>query len=677
VSLTSKVFTIFLLAAITMSLVIGIFRLKIENENQRVEIMIDYQEVKDLARDSGTSISEVLSQFADMGVVSAVLREYTPNDLVEEGTIIALSGKDILSDYYMADFPNVFIKRLVEEGAINQHHTYLLMDDAVLFRRLQEGLKHRLSDNDVSTFTFSSYSGKQRYGIDVDKELAFVLGLNLGFREEDILNITHGGLNIVPCLTTYTDNSEARIDMLFRQFADIDSVSMILFSNNEIPSYDEGLLAVARNTREREIAFGDIEFGQKKGKVALAELTDWKVIRVHTIGTREMRTLSPEAVVSRFVRAVRERNIRGIYVRIPETDVKTPVRSSLECVSDLNIQLKKRGYSIAPAVPFRRLSSDIISLFGIGIGVTAAGMLLLSVVSGLAEGYSVLLLVLLLGIFGGLVFSGWEILARQLMALAASVIFPVLGVVVVTMRNTENGNNDLPVHSRLMAVLLSVWRLICATVVTLGGCVLVVGLLAETRFMLNANSFLGVKAAYVLPLGCIVVCYFLRFMWNRRESLNTAMSRILDQPVKYGHVVILAIAAVCGLVYVTRSGNDPILKVPQLEQYIRNFLEYQLYARPRTKEFLVGHPFLLLASYLLLMRRRGGVLFFSLVLGIIGQISIVNSFAHIHTPLYMTLSRTSYSLIIGIVLGVVLVGIFEVGSGILMRSKGVQAVPGD
>ena len=54
--------------------------------------------------------------------------------------------------------------------------------------------------------------------------------------------------------------------------------------------------------------------------------------------------------------------------------------------------------------------------------------------------------------------------------------------------------------------------------------------------------------------------------------------------------------------------------------------------RPRTKEFLLGHPFMLAVLYYGFDLRKSAVLLF----GLIGQISLINTYAHIHTPLLIS-----------------------------------------
>lgn len=674
-SLTYRVLAIFIVVAVIMSMVLGILRLKVENENRRVDIILDYADVQQISRSTGKSIDEVLNLFKDEGVSSVAVNEYTANSFVSAGKVVALSGKDILGYYYMADFPNVFIKRLVEDGSINQYHTYFLMDDLSVFQKLRDDLALRLSGNDVSTFVFSSYSGRQRYGIDVNEKLDRVLSLNLGFLDEDISAINNAELNVVPRFQYSGNNSLERIDALFGQFSRVDSVPMFMCRGAGVLGYDRFLEEVAERAENMGLIYGDMEFEQLKGEAQLIDLMELRAIRVHTINSEEMRSYTVSTAVERFVRAIRERNIRGVYLHLFTVD-ENALEVNLDYVGLLRDELVKTGHIPTSPSPFRYLSSDIVSLFGIGLGVLSGSILFAHLVFGLSEIFAVILLLILMMGYGSLIVSGHGILARQAMALIAAIIFPGLGVFYWIMRE-EEPKSSVESCGPFRALLCSVGRLSIASAISFMGGMFVVGLLADTVFMLNIKGFVGVKISYVLPLLVVALCYFYRFVRRSDEGLLAAFGRAVSQPVRYKHVFVWGIIALGALVYITRSGNSPVVRVSVIESSIRSLLERQLYARPRMKEVLIGHPFLLLAAYMILRKRTEGLLLPALILGTVGQVSMINSFAHIHTPLLVTLSRVGYGLVFGAIAGIILAAAFEIACVISAMSKRARGVPGD
>ena len=91
---------------------------------------------------------------------------------------------------------------------------------------------------------------------------------------------------------------------------------------------------------------------------------------------------------------------------------------------------------------------------------------------------------------------------------------------------------------------------------------------------------------------------------------------------------------------------------------MRNVLEEHLLARPRTKEFLVAFPGIMLAVYCAVRRLPFWTALFGLA-GTIGLTSVCNTFMHIRTPLYLGFVRTGYSLVLGAVLGAVYIVCLE------------------
>ena len=80
-----------------------------------------------------------------------------------------------------------------------------------------------------------------------------------------------------------------------------------------------------------------------------------------------------------------------------------------------------------------------------------------------------------------------------------------------------------------------------------------------------------------------------------------------------------------------------------------------MYARPREKEFLIGHPAFLMAV-MALYRNWPRFFHFAFVLAAtIAQGSLVETFAHMRTPVLMSLVRGLDGLALGAVLGVVAV----------------------
>lgn len=132
--------------------------------------------------------------------------------------------------------------------------------------------------------------------------------------------------------------------------------------------------------------------------------------------------------------------------------------------------------------------------------------------------------------------------------------------------------------------------------------------------------------------------------------------QILKASVKYWHLVVLAVIGVALLYYVMRSGNEA--QVLGAELRFRQLLEDILYVRPRTSEFLIGLPLFFLGMYMTMLKKKYAKLF--LAAGFIAFASMVGTFTHLHTPLYISGLRTLYSALSGIILGGVLIIVYRI-----------------
>jgi hypothetical protein len=171
---------------------------------------------------------------------------------------------------------------------------------------------------------------------------------------------------------------------------------------------------------------------------------------------------------------------------------------------------------------------------------------------------------------------------------------------------------------------------------------------------LEIRGFLGVKPAHIVPVA--LAGLILAAADAPRGELWPRLRAWARQPLllEYGiAVVLIGLAAVFAL---GRTGNAGLPALGALELKTRVLLQHLVVARPRTKEFLLGHPFLVLAFALPALGLRRWVLP-AAVIGAIGQVGLVNSFSHVHTPLVYVLLRTVYALVFGSVIGAVLVGL--------------------
>lgn len=182
-------------------------------------------------------------------------------------------------------------------------------------------------------------------------------------------------------------------------------------------------------------------------------------------------------------------------------------------------------------------------------------------------------------------------------------------------------------------------------------------LLSTKDFILRVELFNGVKIAFLLPIICLL---YLLYEKNLKSFFK--------KPLLYGEMIFIGVVLLAVGFYIMRTGNYGY--ITSLEDNFRLLLEKIFFVRPRFKEFLIGHPFMVLAIYL--KYKENNFLwkpFF--IVGITGQISIINTFCHIHTPFFVSLLRSFNGIILGVLAGIILIYFYNVISFNLhnLRSK--------
>jgi Family of unknown function (DUF5693) len=184
-----------------------------------------------------------------------------------------------------------------------------------------------------------------------------------------------------------------------------------------------------------------------------------------------------------------------------------------------------------------------------------------------------------------------------------------------------------------------------ATLVTLMGALFVSALGVDRNQVLALEPFSGVALTLVLPPALVALA-----MLPKRDIRQT-IKGLWGIQLNLGTLVLIAIGIAAVALVVLRRGNTTSgSSISPTEAKVRAALQDSL-IRPRTKEILL-HPAALLGL------SSGWPLWFSNILllaGVIGQGSIIDSFAHYHTPMLITLLRTVNGLAIGFGISIVTV----------------------
>lgn len=623
---SDKLFVLVVIVALAAALFLAFGRARIEGANRRVEIVIDGDDARLVAAASGKTLPAFLAELGAAGAGSLAVRERTVGDLVEDGRFVAMSlGGE----------------------------TNLITPDGRLAALVAPSLAARLPYTPMQLASPPPVIAVRMPA----KELKEVPVLLL---PEEVAAAEAAGLSVVARLRNFPGASGAAVEAAMEQ-AVAAGAHLVIFDKDEVLGYD-GLLGVtAESLARHDLLFGLVEMAGQRGEGALAGKLGSRVVRVHSITEGDMLTMLPSVAVPRYARAVQERNIRLVYVRLMARARDDGAAYNVRYVKGIADAIRAEGFELGRAAPFSapkgwppRWPRAVVAL-----GVLAGSMLLLRRLVPLPAGWSWLVFAgaLAAGAGAGAVEPG---MVARAGGLGAAVVFPSLAALWAV-----QGIRDWRPRSGIGAVLgAAVWRLVGASAISLAGAMLIVGLYSRLGYLSGVALFTGVKLSLLVPPVVVAAAVIVDLRlgiepmsrWWSRTRLR--LEQFLGRPINVlGAAVVLV--ALGGIAFaLTRSGNQPVVSPSGMEVKLRALLESTLVIRPRTKEFLLGHPALMLAVALALRGRRTWLPLVALVAGL-GQVSLLNTFCHVHTPLAISLLRTGNGLWLGAVIGVIVVVVWR------------------
>lgn len=602
----------------------AVHRYSAEARNRRVELVIDWTDAQQLANTTSVSINSVLGQLHDAGITSVAVNEDTLDALRVNGIVgYQIKGGETL----------------------------------LTFTPELPGQRDRVIQS-IANKTLLAQKVDGPNGLLVNAPWIQIAGLPIGLDGSVVTTIRHSDLLIAPRLLNYTGVDSKSINWQLdqlRQQCGPDGLGTLIFAGTAVLGFRGAIRDTAEALEARNMNYGSLEFGKMFGDDDLSRLAADHTVRVHSIGTDEMGTMDEPTAEERFVRGARERNIRVCYVRLfingleKDPDV---IHANTEFIRNIVKAMKIAKLTVGPgaAHPFvDDPEPGIVSRLLMAAGIAAGIVLLLQLFTGIeGKAYTgaflgVLLLCLVLAL------PGTDLKAREILALFSACTFPALGLCLNGLPEREEGLTAL---ATLKKAFVAYCRM---TLFSVAGVMFIVGLLNGRLFYLKVDSFLGVKLVMVAPLLLVGIYYGLGLSdlpasatWEqRRARLKRTFESIMSQKLLIGQILFGIVALAVLVLIVARSGNDPGVGVSTAELKMRALLDKYLLVRPRTKEFLLGHPALMLAlAYSISGKHKGWVLLLLLV-GAIGQASIVDTFCHLHTPLFLSVLRAGIGWLLG------------------------------
>ncbi|MGH2331253.1 DUF5693 family protein [Thermoanaerobacter mathranii] len=656
-----KILIIIIALSLIVSVLVDVNRIKVENKYDTVEIVGDLKSFKDLASVTGRDLASVLSDMKSAGLIGVAVNEVTLENLQQSGEISLSLLKDVINLYLLSsnlgnEALEDYLKSLTDKER-EQYGNYIVVTtkDVKIFNFLKGALTKRVPEDGLKVL---EKRGSYAFVINKPKDVFITKGL--GFDESDLGLVKSLGFDVIPRIENFTGIKDKDIE----EYVDIlkkFNVKTVIFNGTDVLGNPEKIPYAASLFKKNDINVGiiDVPMGKKlqEGMNKFAKFDSYKGIKVFGVSEAETQKYDASEIINRWYRGMIERNVRIIYMKAKIEHFKSAdynIEQNKSMIEDMTKYIKKVGLKVGVAKPLSELHQSKLTEILISLGVIAAGLLLLQM---LGIGNYVLILSGLLGaILTSLVLvSRFNDLGVKVIALASSIIFPSLGIgyFIDKMKEILDRKKNLSFTYTSLKIFIN------SLLISFVGALSIAAIMADSKYMLKIDYFRGVKLSFVLPLLFYVLYYIVKiYDANDWKTFMERIKEFLNIDIKVWHLVAIVIAGIIGIIYISRTGNEPIVKPTELELKFRDFLEHTLVARPRTKEFLIGDPAIILAIYAAFKNSKG----WAFIMGIfasIGILSIVNTFSHIGSVLPIAIERTVIGWVLGALIGMIAVFIVD------------------
>jgi len=677
------------IAGLIAALPLGVLRYQMEQTSKQVEFVYNYRDLVQIASFQARPqdfIDEQLERMREAGIGTMAVFEATLEELGWSGRL------KLYSSAQMAELQG-------EPAPDNENFTYILYANDEAASALGPMIESTMASVEIP---YRPYEYDELSGLVVETPLEDATAKTMLPDPLTMQELHDRGFQLLPRLSDRTKPYDPELtDRTLAWFQEL-GVTKILFDGDAVKGFadhatDKSLDSMAELLNKYDIGIVAIENlkAMQKGFQTLAYKLDYNVVRLYSLSAMDAGRLTPETIADRFQLAGKDRNIRMFYMN------GQPLRSadrggiihSLDNIYDSLAGNKDTpgaiklladvGYTNGSAEAFKS-SYEPGSWMKLLKGVVALGAI--AIIALLIGAFVPVLLVpvFVLGLIGS---AGLYVLSPALLeqglALGAGVASPTLALIWVFGRirkHTEgdrrvvggewSGEGDkkggagmfdgkwvFPELGKGRRLTMAIGLYVLTAIISLVSVPLIVGLLNSISYSLVLQQYRGVSVLHLAPIALTGLYVFL-YSGSPLDNLR----RLLRMRITVLSVMIAGVLGVVGMYYLSRTGNAG--SVSGIELTIRSLLEGTFGVRPRFKEFMFAHPLFLLGLFLALRYRAAWVL---IIVASIGQLSIVDTFAHIHTPLYISFIRVVLGLGVGAIIGLALIVAWQIGEGVWRR----------
>lgn len=626
-----------------VAMMVPTFLERTENESGNMDVVFSLNYNSAYQALSMEEFRDTLDENKKMGVTTITVAEESLSTLIASGFLTCMNYRDIGTKF---DEESEFISEFLKDNTKIKKESFLLIakrDDAQAFLNTWIPAKYTEDeylkfDAENNALVYVIYEG----GLDGKK-------FAVGFNEQKIENAHNNGFDISLAMMFGAFSNTEYIDHM-AHLVDTYNIKYISLKNNgrytdDSPYAKENYEAMCKLIKDKGLYLVVTEnqdqlSNQKPiGYQKLIDAADGRVLRSYeTVDFKDEDLV--QARYHQILNSVVDRNLRMVVInqftssedtfKEKSDNVNQATKMVMEKLESIGFNTRsfdtKFDYSVN-----RRLVSAIAIMLMIVMGVTMLELVFCTRMKKLEISGIVLI------ILGGAVTFKIPESILYLIPTLFAMIAPCFAITVVMAFIKA-------MKDKLSSVLLTVLS-VALTAFLLSLCGFVqASLLSGLDYYLNSLIFRGIKLSLIIPIVYSFAAYGFMFMENRGKWVEKTVG-FLNKEIKVYWVVIGVGALGVALIYLIRSGN--VTSISPIEALMRNSIAEKMAARPRTKEFLIGWPSLVLMVYYIKNSNIKLIRWGFAVASSILFASAVNSFCHVFTSAEIIYSRLFNGILIG------------------------------
>ena len=392
----NRVLAVIALIGLLASLVPLISRVQAEESNKYYDIVLDYNSMRSMARQSSQSEDEWIDLFKSLGVDKVALSEASALNLHDNAAIPvhAMTVKKAAESYGWEDqYPAEVAQWLRESTDVSD--AIIWTETAASYEWILNAFEARFEDFEAKTYLEGEHGfifiQQQKNGMKGEK----LLDLRLGIWPDTVELFERHGYQIIPRSVTEKDMNGTKFAEAYIEVLKHFNAPYFMNNGDELVGYedDESLELLTQYLNESGASVAMMEQNDQSqnlvwpGIEELLDNTGYRGVRVFNEWAYIQNRYQycgyegPEEITNTFFRAIAERNCKIIFLKMilePDTDVSHAGRGE---VFRGRIDMRRAGF-FETSYPFRTGYSVTVDGESVRPRRSAAGFLVVPLAAG-------------------------------------------------------------------------------------------------------------------------------------------------------------------------------------------------------------------------------------------------------------------------------------------------------